>query len=64
MLTQRLVHNAGGGATLVIEADAAGIGELIGLAEELKLRSTVTTEGDLHVLSGDTPTKIVPPAPE
>jgi hypothetical protein len=51
MLTQRLHNNPDGSSVLVIQADPAGKAELIGLADELDLRSSVTTEGTIHHLN-------------
>lgn len=51
MLTQRLTYNADGSADLVVRAEPASLAEIIGLAEELELRSTVTTEAPIHRLN-------------
>jgi hypothetical protein len=61
MLTQRLQYNPDGSADLIVSADEAGMLELLGLAEELNLRSTVRTEGPIHILSdpaGNGPHKV------
>lgn len=51
MLTQRLYHNPDETADLVIRADREGVVELVGLAEELKLRISVRTEAPIHRLN-------------
>lgn len=51
MISQRLIYNADGSADLLIRAEPAALAELIGLAEELNLRSTVRTEGPIHRLN-------------
>lgn len=61
MLVQRFQHNPDGSADLIVSADEAGMPELIGLADELNLRSTVRTEGPIHVLNdpaGNGPHKV------
>lgn len=51
MLTQRLeTQQASNEGTLTITCPVGGLAELIGLAEELRLRSNVTTEGTIHHL--------------
>jgi hypothetical protein len=66
MLVQRLIRNIPKNtAALIIEADdLAAIPELLGLADELNLRSTIRTEGTIHHLNdpagnGDPNPKIV-----
>lgn len=44
-------YQADGSAVLMIAADPVSLAELIGLAEELGLRSTVRTEGPIHRLN-------------
>jgi hypothetical protein len=57
MLTQRLRTNvATQEGMLTIECDPGNLAELIGLAEELSLRMSITTEGPIHTLNE-------PPAP-
>lgn len=51
MLTQRLVQHSDGSADLLIHAEPIGAPELIGLADELNLRSTIRTEGTIHILT-------------
>lgn len=51
MLTQRITYHADGTASLKIDAEAVSLVELQGLAEELNLRSTVITEGPIHLLN-------------
>jgi hypothetical protein len=51
MLTQRLIRVEGRQTTLVITAGSVDEAELLGLAEELGLRSTVNTEGTIHHLN-------------
>lgn len=66
MLTQRVYRNADGTAYLVVQAEVAAVPELLGLADELALRSTVTTEGPIHLLNdpaGNGPDQ-QPPPPE
>ena len=55
MLTQILTINADGTGTLVIKAEPVAIGELVGLEAELNLRSTITTESRMNILSDDSP---------
>lgn len=62
MISQRLNYNADGSADLVIHAETPGLVELIGLAEELKLRSTVETQGPIHRLND--PTQGTPSVPD
>lgn len=50
MLTQRLTHREDGSAVLTIEAEPIAMPELLGLAEELNLRSTILTQGSIHQL--------------
>lgn len=51
MLTQRITYNADGTAVLTVKAEAVSMPELIGLADELNLRSTVITDGPIHILN-------------
>lgn len=51
MLTQRVIHNPDGTAALVITAEPVAVPELVALAEELNLRSTIQTEGPIHILN-------------
>lgn len=55
MIIQRITYNADDSAELRITADPQAVPELMGLADELALRSNVTTEGEIHIL---------PPAPD
>lgn len=50
MITQRLKYNPDGTARLEVFATPAAVPELMGLMEELKLRSTVKTEAPIHNL--------------
>jgi hypothetical protein len=62
MLTQRLeTQQANNTGTLTIKCPVGGLAELIGLAEELRLRSNVTTEGTIHHLD---PQEVNPPVDE
>lgn len=51
VLTQRVIRKADGSSQLVIDAEPQALAELLGLADELNLRSTVTTEGPIHILN-------------
>lgn len=51
MITQRMNYNADGSAVLMIQAEPVSVPELIGLAEELNLRSTVRTDAPIHRLN-------------
>lgn len=51
MLTQRIVHNPDDSACLIITAQPQAVPELLGLASELGLRSTIQTEGPIHILN-------------
>jgi hypothetical protein len=68
MLTQRLRTNqATQEGTLTIECQPGGLAELIGLADELALRASVTTEGAIHTLNdpaGNAPEATPPPPVE
>jgi hypothetical protein len=59
MLTQRLeADQATNSGKLTITCPVGGLAELMGLAEELRLRSTVITEGtivQMKDLGGDVP---------
>lgn len=50
MLTQRLVVNADGTATLTINATADTLSQLVDLVGELDTRSEITTEGTITML--------------
>ncbi len=63
MLTQRVYRNADGSAYLVVQADVAAVPELLGLADELALRSTVQTEGPIHLLNDPAGNGIISEAP-
>lgn len=51
MLSQRVYRNQDGSAYLVVTAAESAVLELLGLADELNLRSTVTTEGPIHLMN-------------
>jgi len=56
MLSQRLTVNENDqSGTLTIRADPGNLPELIALAEELGMRSTVTTEGTIYQLTPPPP---------
>lgn len=65
MLTQRLVtHEESASGTLIITAGPGALPELLGLADELGLRPTIRTEGQIHRLNdpaGNAGTPNVPP---
>lgn len=62
MLTQRITYNADGTASLTVAAEPVSVPELIGLADELALRSTVITNGPIHILND--PSENGPGVPE
>lgn len=62
MLTQRVHRNSDGSSQLVIDATPESLAELLGLADELDLRSTVRTEGTIHWLND--PAENAPRPPE
>lgn len=51
MITQRLIHKPDGSVTLIINAEPASVAEVVELARELDMRSTVTTEGPIHYMT-------------
>lgn len=52
MLTQRvIITDQGSKGQLYITCEAGGLAELLALADELELRSTITTEGTIHHLN-------------
>jgi hypothetical protein len=64
MISQRVVYHADGSADLTVHAEPIALAELVGLAEELNLRSTVRTESPIHHLNdpqGNAATPSIPP---
>lgn len=51
MITQRITYNNDGTAVLTISAQPSARAELQGLADELALRSNVSTEGPIHLMN-------------
>lgn len=53
MLVQRVIRNhEAGTASLIINAESASaVPELLALADDLKLRSTMRTDGPIHYLN-------------
>lgn len=50
-LSQRVYRNADNSAYLVIQAETSAVPELLALADELDQRSTMTTQGPIHLLN-------------